>query len=169
MPTWTITIYQPDTDKYLEFDMDSDNKPTDSEVIDQLEIFVGAEDDVRDQQKGTIMGARCTFVFKHSDTEAVALYSHWGEDHMYEELAAALQHARVRLGDASYYTRMAISYLIKDSILDETGYGIYPCNPTDLGFMDHPIVIDLVDKTINDDTGIHSIEDFVNYHGMATV
>jgi hypothetical protein len=48
MPTWTITIYQPDTDKYLEFDMDSDNKPTDSEVIDQLEIFVGAEDDVRD-------------------------------------------------------------------------------------------------------------------------
>ena len=87
---------------------------------------------------------------------------------MYEELAAALEHAKVRLGDSSYYTRMAISYLIKDSILDETGYGIYPCNPQDL-YMDHPILIDLVNKTIIDDTGTHSIEEFVNYHGMATV
>jgi len=28
------------------------------------------------------MGARCTFVLKHSDDQAVALYSHWGEDSM---------------------------------------------------------------------------------------
>jgi hypothetical protein len=48
--------------------------------------------------------------------------------------------------------------------LDETGYGLYACNPNDLGFMDHPIVINLLDSTIQDDTGIHTIDEFVNYH-----
>ena len=45
------------------------------------------------------MGARCTFVFKQSEDLAVALYSHWGEDGMYEDLAKALQHAAPRKGD----------------------------------------------------------------------
>jgi hypothetical protein len=86
---------------------------------------------------------------------------------MYTDLAAALQHAMPRLSmhDTAYATRMAISYLIKDSILDETGYGIYPCNPSDLGFMDHPIIINLINYTIDDDTGQHSIDDFISYHG----
>lgn len=111
------------------------------------------------------MGARCTFVFKQSEDLAVALYSHWGEDSLHRDLALALQHAAPRLTDHSYGTRMAISYLLKDNILDETGYGIYACNPNDLGFMDHPILINLVNSTIEDETGIHSIADFVNYHG----
>ncbi len=114
------------------------------------------------------MGARCTFIFKQSDTQAVALYSHWGEDHMYEDLAMALQHAAARKGDESYYIRMAVSYLLKDSILDETGFGLYACDPsTHLMYADHPIIIDLVNSTIQDDSGTHSIDDFVNYHGMA--
>ena len=114
------------------------------------------------------MGARCTFVFKQSEDQAVALYSHWGEDTIYEDLAAALQHAapRLEMNDAPYATRMAISYLIKDNILDETGFGIYVCDPNNLGFMDHPIVINLIDRTVEDDTGIHSIEEFINYHGL---
>jgi hypothetical protein len=114
------------------------------------------------------MGARCTFVFKQSEDQAVALYSHWGEYSMYQDLAAALQHAAPRMGDDSYYVRMAVSYLIKDNILDETGYGIYACNPNDLGFMDHPVVIDLVNRTVMDDTGIHPINDFISYHGLVT-
>jgi len=115
------------------------------------------------------MGARCTFIFKDSESTAVALYSHWGEDSMYEDLAGALRHAAPRLNDHSYYTRMAISYLLQDSILDETGYGIYAINPNELGFADHPIVINLIDKTVEDDTGIHSIDDFVNYHSSLKV
>jgi hypothetical protein len=88
---------------------------------------------------------------------------------MYEDLAAALQHAAPRLGDESYYTRMAVSYLLQDSILDETGYGLYACNPNDLGFMDHPVVIDLINKTVEDDTGTHSIEEFITYHLPSSV
>lgn len=110
------------------------------------------------------MGARCTFVFKQSENQAVALYSHWGEDSMYQDLAAALRHAAPRSGDESYYIRMAISYLIQDSILDETGYGIYACNPMDLGFMDHPVVIDLLSQTVEDSTGKHGIQEFINYN-----
>jgi hypothetical protein len=110
------------------------------------------------------MGARCTFVFKQSEDLAVALYSHWGEDSMHSDLAQALQHAVVRKSDNEYYTRMAVSYLLKDSILDETGFGLYACNPNDLGFADHPILIDLTNNTITDETGSHDIDSFVNYH-----
>jgi len=111
------------------------------------------------------MGARCTFVFKQSEDLAVALYSHWGEDSMYEDLAQALQHAKPRSGDTEYYVRMAISYLMQDSVLDETGFGIYACDPNDLGFMDHPILIDLTDNTISHDGVDHkSIDSFIEYN-----
>jgi len=115
------------------------------------------------------MGARCTFVFKQSEDLAVALYSHWGEDSMHSDLAHALQHAVVRKSDTEYYTRMAISHLLKDSILDETGFGLYACNPNDLGFADHPILIDLTNNTITDETGSHDIDSFVNYHSPSGI
>jgi hypothetical protein len=110
------------------------------------------------------MGARCTFVFKQKEDLAVALYSHWGENSMYEDLARALQHASVRKGDDEYYTRMIISYLLKDSVMDETGFGIYACNPNRLHFVDHPIVIDLANNTITHDDIEHKIDNFINYN-----
>lgn len=116
------------------------------------------------------MGARCTFVFKQSEDLAVALYSHWGEDSMYQDLAQALQHAAVRSGDKEYYVRMAISYLMQDSILEETGFGIYACDPNDLGHMDHPILIDLTDNTISHDGVDHkSIGSFIEYNLPSSV
>jgi hypothetical protein len=114
------------------------------------------------------MGARCTFVFKQSENFATALYSHWGEDSMYQDLAAALQHASPRMGDESYYIRMAVSYLLKDNILDETGYGLWACDPNNL-YVDHPVLIDLVNRTVEDDTGTHSIEEFIAYHAGSLV
>ena len=110
------------------------------------------------------MGARCTFVFKQKEDLGVALYSHWGEDSMHVDLALALQHAMVRKGDTEYYTRMAVSYLLKDSILDETGFGLYACNPDNQEWMDHPILIDLTNNTISDETGSHDIDSFINYY-----
>jgi hypothetical protein len=120
------------------------------------------------------MGARCTFVFKQKEDLAVALYSHWGEYDMYKDLALALEHAAVRKGDHEYYTRMAISHLLKDSILEETGFGLYACNPnTALDYMDHPILIDLTNNTISHDGVDHKdIDSFINYNlpsGVHTV
>jgi hypothetical protein len=112
------------------------------------------------------MGARCNFVFKQSEDLAVTLYSHWDEDNMYTVLAHALQHARPRLQmvDIPYATRMAISYIIQDSILEETGYGIYAMDPSDQAFLDHPITIDLTDMTVGSGEDWHNIEDFIHYH-----
>jgi hypothetical protein len=117
------------------------------------------------------MGARCTFVFKQKEDLAVALYSHWGEYDMYKDLAIALQHAAVRKGDHEYYTRMAISYLLKDFIMEETGFGLYACNPnTALDYMDHPILIDLTDNTISHDGVDHKdIDSFINYNLPSSV
>lgn len=112
------------------------------------------------------MGARVNFIFKQSDGNAVGLYSHWGENSWAEDLALALRHAAPRKGDESYYVRMAISYLIKDNILDETGYGITAFSFTDshMIVLDHPILIDLGRDVITDETGTHSIDSFIEYH-----
>jgi hypothetical protein len=83
---------------------------------------------------------------------------------MHEDLAAALKHAEPRYGDIEYYTRMAISYLIKDDILDETGFGISAVNPNNLDYLDQPILIDLVNNTISDSTGFHYIDAFIDYY-----
>jgi len=113
----------------------------------------------------TKMGARCTFIFKQKEDLAVALYSHWGEDSMHRDLAMALQHAAVRKGDLEYYTRMAISYLIQDSVLEETGFGIYACDPkTHMHYCDHPILIDLNHNTISEGSDVHTIDSFIEYH-----
>ena len=116
------------------------------------------------------MGARCTFVFKQKEDLAVALYSHWGEDSMYEDLARALQHAAPRKGDTEYYTRMAVSHLLKDSIMDETGFGLYACNPNNQQWMDHPILIDLTNNTIShDDVNHKDIDSFITYNLPSSV
>jgi hypothetical protein len=117
------------------------------------------------------VGARCNFVFKQSEDYAVALYSHWDESHMNELLAAALDHAlpRLHMGDIPYATRMAISYIIKDSILEETGYGISAMDPSDQGFLDSPITIDLTDMAVGSGEDWHSIPDFIAYHSVQLI
>jgi hypothetical protein len=111
------------------------------------------------------MGARVNFIFKQSDNNAVVLYSHWGEDSWAIDLAMALKHAAPRRGDDSYYIRNAISYFLQDSLMSETGFGISAyANPDDVAFMDHPILIDLLNQTISDETGTHSIDSFIEYH-----
>jgi len=101
------------------------------------------------------MGARINYVFKDCETaigepsSSVVLYSHWGESGWMSDIAGALAHAKPRWGDSAYCTRMIISYLISDSIMDETGFGIYATSDpfSDLG--DFTVVIDVVKQTIH--------------------
>jgi len=97
------------------------------------------------------MGARINFVFKDGTDSSVVLYSHWGQDGWEVDIAQALEHAKPRLNDSSYGTRMIISYLIQHNILDETGFGIYSI--VNVGSMDlgeQTVVIDFVNKTVTD-------------------
>jgi len=97
------------------------------------------------------MGARINYVFKDVEDEAsVVLYSHWGETEWQRDLAMALEHSKPRWRDYSYFTRMMISYLIQDSILDETGFGIYAIQGTNFELGDTTIVVDITKETINE-------------------
>jgi hypothetical protein len=60
---------------------------------------------------------------------------------------------------------MIISYLIQDSVMDETGFGIYSIS--NVGSMDlgeQTVVIDFVNKTITDNHPV-DFQDFVNAYG----
>lgn len=98
------------------------------------------------------MGARINYAFKDREGHAVVLYSHWGETEWQRDIAMAIEHARPRWSDSSYGTRMMISYLIQDSVLDETGFGIYAV--TDVSCLedsgDPVIVIDFGNQTVTD-------------------
>jgi len=97
------------------------------------------------------MGARINFVFRdREDTPAVVLYSHWGQDEWQRDLAMALDHARPRWGDKSYLTRMVISYLIQDSVLEETGFGIYAINDVSMDLGDQTVIVDIAQETVID-------------------
>ncbi len=96
------------------------------------------------------MGARVHFVFNDGSKSAVVLYSHWGADSWEQDLAQAIRHAEPRKGDYSYWTRMVISHLIQNELLDETGYGIYAIDPTSTpSIYDEVVEIDLVNSTVN--------------------
>ena len=107
------------------------------------------------------MGARINYVFKDSESgPAVVLYSHWGQDGWEHDIAAAIEHARPRLQDSSYATRMMISHLIQHSVLEETGFGIYAVNPDNLDFGDQSVIIDFTNNTITDNVPI-TFDNFV--------
>ena len=97
------------------------------------------------------MGARINFVFDDGTDSLVNLYSHWGESDWENDLIAALVHAQKRKGDYSYFTRMVISHLIKDYVLDETGFGIYAISRSEIGNnFDKTVVLDLLNGIITD-------------------
>jgi len=102
------------------------------------------------------MGARINYIFKNSEPAIgepysyVVLYSHWGEDNWEQDIAIALDHARPRWGDESYLTRMVISYLIKDQLLDQHGFGIYAINDITHDLGDTTVIVDINQETIID-------------------
>jgi len=105
------------------------------------------------------MGARINFVFDDGTDSLVNLYSHWGESNWKDDLVGALIHAQNRKGDYSYFTRMVISHLMKDQILDETGFGIYAINRSEIANnFDKPVVLDLVNNLLTDLDNGNSVE-----------
>jgi len=100
------------------------------------------------------MGARINYVFNDGEgTGAVVLYSHWGETEWQRDLSMALEHSKPRWKDMSYCTRMMISYLIQDSVLEETGFGIYAVTGPNFDLGETTVVIDLAKETIIDPQG----------------
>ncbi len=114
------------------------------------------------------MGARINYVFKDGTDTSVVLYSHWGQYEWQTDIANALQHAKPRWGDSQYGTRMMISHLIKDSLMDETGFGIYSVHGDDYDFGDQVVVIDFTNKTVEDNVSV-SWDNFILAYGSSLV
>jgi hypothetical protein len=60
----------------------------------------------------------------------------------------ALQHSKPRWADIAYGTRMMISYLMQDSVLEETGFGIYAVNGPNYDLGEFTVVVDMTNQTI---------------------
>ena len=104
------------------------------------------------------MGARINFVFDDGTEALTVLYSHYGEYTWQDDLAGALDHAKPRLGDHSYFSRMIISHLIQDAILAPTGFGIYAIKRDEISQMwDKVVVLDLVNNLVTDLDNSNSI------------
>jgi len=111
------------------------------------------------------MGARINYVFKaNMDQPYIVLYSHWGESSWRQDLSGALEKARPRWSDDSYSLRIVIDQLTKESRDEETGHGIFLANSEDLSFLDYPVIVDMQAMTVNDESGEHKWDEFINYH-----
>ncbi len=114
------------------------------------------------------MGDRVVYTIKQDQDLSVNLYSHWGGYDRFINLANALNAAEPRWNDGSYATRIIVSQLIGDQWADETGFGLWASNSDGNYGGDHPdITIDLINKTVEDETGTHTFEDFISYHKAA--
>jgi hypothetical protein len=104
------------------------------------------------------MGARINFVFDDGTESLAVLYSHYGEYTWQDDLAGALDHAKPRHGDHSYFTRMVISHLIHDAVLAPTGFGIHGISRSEISdLFDKIVVLDLVNNLITDLDNSNSI------------
>ena len=111
------------------------------------------------------MGDRIVYTLAQTDGNQISLYSHWGGGDRYAALAYALEKARPRWSDESYCARIIVSNLIGPDWNEETGYGLW-AGP-DNGAGDHPAITIWLDKNyIEDESGIHSFDEFVDYHGL---
>jgi hypothetical protein len=113
------------------------------------------------------MGARINYVFQDSEQgPMVVLYSHWGQTQWETDIAGALEHARPRWSDASYATRMIISYLMQHEILDEHGFGIYAIpNNGSLDLGEQTVLIDFTTNTVTDNVSV-PFEKFVDAYSL---
>ena len=113
------------------------------------------------------MGDRIIYTIKQDEKLSLNLYSHWGGYDRFVNLANALRAAEPRWNDTSYAARIIISQLIGDEWSNELGFGLWASSEEGLYGGDHPdITVDLIKKTVSDETGTHSFDSFINYHAV---
>lgn len=72
------------------------------------------------------MGDRAVFGFRQhkEDDNPIFLYSHWGGCDRYLDAQRAIEAARPRWMDPAYATRIAISQIVENYWMEETGFGL---------------------------------------------
>lgn len=109
------------------------------------------------------MGARTVFTFETEPGHAIYLYSHSGGDDKINDLANAIDKARVRWSDESYALRIIVSALIGDNWDSEYGYGLWTQDRFEEDY--EKTEINIRDKTVYVNTAPFSFDDFVSEFG----
>lgn len=105
------------------------------------------------------MGARTNYELQ-DDKGSVWLYSHWGGDDKSLYFAEALEHSKPRWGDTSYAIRMVVSYLIKDAILADTGFGLSSYESGEESY--DPLSANFVDNTVSYEQEVFTFQEFID-------
>ena len=107
------------------------------------------------------MGDRINVVlyYDEEETKQVTFYSHWGGYGMLQCVADALNRGRRRWSDESYLARIIFSEMIKDEIMELTGYGIYPDEYHDAGR--ETIYVNLYKQTVRQGSLAWNYDDFI--------
>lgn len=69
------------------------------------------------------MGARTVYTFR-TNGQDLNLYSHWGGEDKEQTFARALEKARPRWSDESYFLRIMFSQIVGEDWGETTGYGL---------------------------------------------
>lgn len=110
------------------------------------------------------MGARTNFTFKTNEGY-FTLYSHWGGDSKFQDLAYALVKAtpRILMGDIPYALRNVVCHIIGDSWADETGFGFFVGKEGGEESYE-PILVDFTNGTVTANGTTNTIMEFVNFY-----
>ena len=90
------------------------------------------------------MGDRGNVKLKYENGEPIYFYTHWTGSKLEDIVRKALKRGISRWNDESYLSRIIFSEMIKDEVLETTGYGIAPYE-TDMGEL---ITVDFKKQTI---------------------
>ena len=110
------------------------------------------------------MGARTNFTFK-TDTGYFTLYSHWGGDSKFQDLAYALDKAspRISMGDIPYALRNVICHIIGPDWAEETGFGFHIGEEGGEESY-QPVLVDFTTGTVTANGNTNTISDFVKFY-----
>ena len=100
------------------------------------------------------MGMRRNIALDYGNEHRIYLYTHWGAECLEDTLRDALVRGRSRWADPAYLARIIFSEMIKDEVLETTGYGLAPHVMDD----EYPTIeVDLRHRMVGD----QSFEEFV--------
>lgn len=105
------------------------------------------------------MGDRANVQFIEASGGTIYFYTHWDGYKLPETLANALDRSEDRWNDDPYLARIIFSEMIKDYVLDTTGYGISTYR-TDENYPD--LIVDSGAATVTDRDGmVYSFQEYI--------